>query len=177
MQVITKRNDSRLNNQQRLQLQGWRTNCDIQLVIDYQACVEYLAKYAAKSETQSHLLKNTFSAIVQNSQSTADATTMIKKNVIKTLGQRDFSAQETMHHLLSLNFVSSSFVVLPVNLNGSRILNLSDAPDKVVTKDSLLDTYAQRHKYEADLKCKLTDMNFLDFATKYKVVSGKLVTA
>ena len=176
IQVVTKRNDSRLNSHQRLQLQGWRANCDIQLVVDYQACVEYLAKYAAKSETRSHLLKNTFSAIVHNCQSTADATTMIKKTVMKTLGQRDFSAQETMHHLLSLNFVSSSFIVFPVNLNGSHRLNLSDAPNEEVTTDSLLDTYAQRDKYQADLKCNLTNMNFLEFATKYKLVSGKLVT-
>ena len=176
IQVVTKRNDSRLNSHQRLQLQGWGANCDIQLVVDYQACVEYLAKYAAKSETRSHLLKNTFSAIVHNCQSTADATTMIKKTVMKTLGQRDFSAQETIHHLLSLNFFSSSFIVFPVNLNGSHRLNLSDAPNEEVTTDSLLDTYAQRDKYQADLKCNLTNMNFLEFATKYKLVSGKLVT-
>nr|XP_058955383.1 uncharacterized protein LOC131782657 [Pocillopora verrucosa] len=176
IQVVTKRNDSRLISHQRLQLQGWRANCDIQLVADYQACVEYLAKYTAKSETRSHLLKNTFSAIAHNCQSTADATTMIKKTIMKTLGQRDFSAQETMLHLLSLNFFSSSFIVFPVNLNGSRRLNLSDAPDEVVTTDSLLDTYAQRDRYQADLKCNLTNMNFLEFATKYKLVSGKLVT-
>ena len=120
MQVTTKRNNSRQNNHQRLQLQGWRANCDIQLVVDYYPFVEYLAKYAVKSETRSHMLKNTFSAIVQNSQSNSDATTMTKKTVVKTLGQRDFSPQETMHLLLSLNFVSSSFIVLPVNLNGSR---------------------------------------------------------
>ena len=81
-----------------------------------------------------------------------------------------------MHHLLSLNFVSSSFIVFPVNLNGSRRLNLSDAPHEVVTTDSFLHTYAQRDKYRADLKCNLTNMNFLEFATKYKLVSGKLVT-
>ena len=57
VQVVTKRNDTRLNNHQRLQLQGWRANCDIQVVIDYHACVEYLAKYAAKSESKSHLLR------------------------------------------------------------------------------------------------------------------------
>ncbi|CAB4043570.1 Hypothetical predicted protein, partial [Paramuricea clavata] len=28
--IVTKRNDSRLNNHQQLQLQGWRANCDIQ---------------------------------------------------------------------------------------------------------------------------------------------------
>ena len=37
--VVTKRNDSRLNRHQPLQLQGWRANCDIQIVIDYIACV------------------------------------------------------------------------------------------------------------------------------------------
>ena len=34
----------------RLQLQGWRANCDIQMVVDYYACVEYLAKYASEGE-------------------------------------------------------------------------------------------------------------------------------
>ena len=54
MQVVTKRNDCRANNHQQLQLQGRHANCDIQLVVDFQACVEYLEKYAAKSETRSH---------------------------------------------------------------------------------------------------------------------------
>ena len=49
--IVTKRNDSRLNNHQRLQLQGWRASCDIQVVIDHYACVEYLTKYAAKITT------------------------------------------------------------------------------------------------------------------------------
>ena len=35
--IVTKRNDSRLNRHQPLQLQGWRANCDIQIVVDYHA--------------------------------------------------------------------------------------------------------------------------------------------
>ena len=62
--IVTKRNDSRLNNYQ--QLQGWRANCDIQVVIDHYACVEYLTKYAAKGEPRSPLLKHGFNSIVQN---------------------------------------------------------------------------------------------------------------
>lgn len=31
--VVTKRNDSRLSRHQPLQLQGWRANCDIQIII------------------------------------------------------------------------------------------------------------------------------------------------
>ena len=41
VKIVTKRNDARLDNHQRLQMQGWRADCDIQLVIDYHACVEY----------------------------------------------------------------------------------------------------------------------------------------
>ncbi len=44
----------------------------------------------------------------------------IKKVVMKSLGERDYAAQETMHHLLSLKLHSSSFKVMPVSLNGSR---------------------------------------------------------
>lgn len=38
---------------------------------------------------------------------------------MKSLGQRDFSAQETMHYLLSLKLVSLSSVI-PISLNGSH---------------------------------------------------------
>ena len=62
--LLTKRYDSRLNNHQQLQLQGWRANCDIQVVIDYYACVEYLTKYAAKGEPRTPMLKAAFNTIV-----------------------------------------------------------------------------------------------------------------
>ena len=42
VKVVTKRNDTRLNNHQRLQLQGWRANCDIQIIVDYYSCLEYI---------------------------------------------------------------------------------------------------------------------------------------
>ena len=118
--ILTKRNDARLNNHQQLQLQGWRANCDIQVVIDHYACVEYLTKYAAKGEPRSPILKQAFNSIVQNVDSNTDPRRAIKKVVMKSLGERDYAAQETMHHLLSLKLHSSSFKVMPMVLNGSR---------------------------------------------------------
>ncbi|CAB4020199.1 Hypothetical predicted protein [Paramuricea clavata] len=117
--IVTKRNDSRLNNHQHLQLQGWRANCDIQVVIDHYACVEYFTKYAAKGEPRSPILKQAFNSIMQNVDSNTDPRRAIKKIVMKSLGERDYAAQETMHHLLSLKLHSSSFKVMPVSLNGS----------------------------------------------------------
>lgn len=37
---VTKRNDTHLSNHQRFQLQGWRANCNIQVIIDYHSCLE-----------------------------------------------------------------------------------------------------------------------------------------
>ena len=106
-----------LNNHQQVQLQGWRTNCDVP-VVDHYACVEYLTKYAAKGEPRSPI--QAFNSIVQNVDSSTDPRRVIKKVVKKSLGERDYAAQETIHHLLSLKLHSSSFKVLPVSLNGSR---------------------------------------------------------
>ena len=66
---------------------------------------------------------------------------------MKSLGQRDYSAQETMHHLMSPKLVSSSFNVVPISLNGSRRINGKMTEGKPVTNDSLLDTYAKREIY------------------------------
>ncbi len=54
--IVRIRNDPRVNNNQQLQLQGWRANCDILVVIGHYACVEYLTKYAAKGEPKTPML-------------------------------------------------------------------------------------------------------------------------
>ena len=170
--IVTKRNDSRLNTHQHLQLQGWRANCDIQLVIDHYACVEYLTKYAVKGEPQSPMLKQAFNSIVQNVHSNTDPHRAIKKVVMKYLGERDYAAQATMHHLLSLKLHSSSFKVMPVSLNGSRRVCNTAEEGESCTNYSLLDVYANREQYENSQL--IMNTNFVEFATTYKVVNNEL---
>ena len=171
---MTKRNDSRLNNHQQLQLQGWRANWDIQVIIDHYACVEYLTKYASKGEPRSPILKQAFNSIVQNVDSNIDPCRTIKKVVMKSLGERDFAAQETMHHLLSLKLHSSSFKVMPVCVNGSRRVCDTASIDEgeLCTDYSLLDVYANREQYASSQD--IINMNFVQFATAYKVVNNEL---
>ena len=172
--IVTKRNYSRLNNHQQLQLQGWRANCDIQVVIDHYACAEYLTKYATKGEPRSPLLKQAFNSIVQNVDNNTDPHRAIKKVVMKTLGERDYAAQETMHHLLSLKLHSSSFKVIPVSLNGSRRVRNNAAIEHgdSCTDDSFLDAYANRQQYDSSQN--ILNMNFVQFATTYKIVNSEL---
>ncbi|XP_028408480.1 uncharacterized protein LOC114531038 isoform X1 [Dendronephthya gigantea] len=134
--IVTKRNDARLNNHQQLQLQGWRANCDIQVVIDHYACVEYFTKYAAKGEPRSPLLKQAFNSIMQNVDSNTDPRRAIKKVVMRSLGERDYAAQETMQ---SLKLHSSSFNVIPRAQNNGRSTD-NDRPRMLV--DRSLSYYA-----------------------------------
>lgn len=41
VEIVAERNNPRVNRYQRMQLQGWHANCDIQLVIGHHACIEY----------------------------------------------------------------------------------------------------------------------------------------
>lgn len=103
-----------------------------------------------------------------------DSHKVIKKVVMKTVGERDYAAQETMHQLLSLKLHSSSFNVIPVSLNGSR--KVSNVPsvenDGICTSNSPLDHYANRDQF--DNSAEVMNLNFIQFATKFKVVSSKL---
>ena len=66
---------------------------------------------------------------------------------MKSRGERDLSAQETMHHLMSLKLVSLSFNVIPVSLEGSPRFKTNTKDGDTVTSESLLDTYAKRKIY------------------------------
>ena len=173
--IVTARNDPRINSHQKIQLVGWRANCDMQVILDYHACVEYLCKYAAKGEPRCNTLKNAFRTVVGNLKTNTDSLKVMKKIMIKALGERDFSAQETMHLLLSLKLYSSSFQVLPVNLNGTRSLkkNVKD-PNSSCTNDSILDKYSKHETFKNDFPL-VMKLSLAQFITNYKIVNRKLV--
>jgi len=76
---------------------------------------------------------------------------------MKTLGERDYAAQETMHHLLSLKLHSSSLTVIPVSLNGSHRFQISVEETQLRFSNFLLDVYANRAQYVDKTFTKLPD--------------------
>ena len=117
--VVTARNDARLNRHQRLQLQGWRANCDINVIIDYHACVEYLAKYTSKGENISTVARDAFISVIAKSSKSTNTARKIRQLMMKAIGQRDMSIQEVMHQSLSIKLFSSSFEVISVSFDGA----------------------------------------------------------
>ena len=165
MKVVTKHNDNRLNNNQRLQLQEWRANCDIQVIIDYHSCLEYIAKYASKAEKISSVVIEAFTSVLCESSNQNNSKSTLRKLMMKAVGQRDLSIQEVMHHILSIKLVSSSFQVITTSLDGSRKVQLT-ADGSLNTKPSLFDTYAGRAIYERHFPG-ISNCNFIEFASNY----------
>ena len=135
----------------------------INVIIDYHACVEYLSKYAAKSELRSTILNDALTGVVYSKDPISDTANAVKRVMIKTLGEHDYGAQETMHLLLSLKLHSSTFHAKKTTAKKSEYC----------TKDSLLDFYAKRKVFQ-NSHPNILDLNVVNFATQFKVVNKKL---
>lgn len=88
---------------------------------DYQACLKYLVIYICKEEKSSSVFNNALTNVAQEIKSdTSDIHGIFKQSMIKTVGQRDHSVQEVMHHLLSLKGISSAFEVIIIQMGKSK---------------------------------------------------------
>ena len=56
-----------------------------------------MAKYAAKGEPRSQALSSVFKSCVDRLASNSDAHTILRCAIVTSVGERDFSAQETAH--------------------------------------------------------------------------------
>ena len=117
----------------------------------------------------SSVVQNAFTSIVQNLEGTEDIK-VIRKVAIKLPGERDFSAQEIMHHIMSLKLVSSSFHVVNLSLDGSHKISIKS--NNVEIEPSTPDNYAMRNTL---LGCcnAISQCNLVKFVANYFVVKSK----
>lgn len=163
--LTTKRNDPRVNSHNRLMIQHWRANVDIQMIIDASACARYMTKYASKSEPRSKPVSTVFKNCVEKLSDSSDPHTALKSTMIRSAGERDFSAQETAHQLLSLPLVSCTYRFETLSLNNSRALSKDVHTGEHTIEPSLIDCYANR--------LILPKTNLITFASKYTVYKSE----
>jgi len=107
-ELVTSRNDPYINPHNRLQLQGWRANVDLKPVLTIHAALQYISKYASKSEPRSMAFSDIFNQILNKSKPEEISLISIQKLLINSVTERDISAQETCHLLLSIPLYHSS---------------------------------------------------------------------
>ena len=171
VEIVTERNDPRVNRYQGIQLQGWRANCDIQLVIDHYACIEYLARYAAKAEKLSSIARGKFENVVGDVSEKSSPKSVLQKLFIKLVGERDMGVQYVMHQILSLKLCNSSFRARADTAENSCRCEMTLQEMKL--QGSHMDICANRgllfHGKELEL------CNLIDFFAKYQVIGHKLI--
>ena len=88
---------------------------------------------------------------------------------MRTVGERDFSAQETTHMLLSLPLVSCSFNFITISLNGSKKIDR----DRETRESSRCrgHSWMNMHSVKRDFPLPTSQ----DFAANYTITNGQLV--
>ena len=101
-------NDGLLNSYNPLQLSAWRGNVDMQYCVSKHRVIEYITKYTTKCEPRSETMKEVYTNIVRSLNDDSSALKLIQKLLINSVGERDFSAQETCYLLLQLPLIKSN---------------------------------------------------------------------
>ena len=119
-ELLNARNDGLVNSFNPVQLSAWHANVDMQYCVSRHKVIEYCAKYATKSEPRSQPMKEIFAKIVRSLKDDNTSLKAVQKLLINSVGETDYSAQETRHLLLQLPMFKAfrNFTVL--SLDGSR---------------------------------------------------------
>ena len=142
--VLTARNDEMLNSFNPIQLSAWCATVDMQHIVSRKRVVQYCTKYVTKSETRSLSLKDTFANIACSLKEGNRSLKAVQKLLINTIGERDYSAQETCHLLLQLPMYKASRSFTCLSLDGSRGVERNAQEGERATAHSVLDRYTSR---------------------------------
>lgn len=111
-------------------------------LVSKEKVVEYCAEYATKSEPRSQTLRETFQIVVNSLKEGSYSVTTVRKLLINSIGEHDYSAQETCHLLLQLPMFKASRDFVVLSLDGSHLIeNVQDG--QIATAPSILDHYVR----------------------------------
>ena len=161
--ILTARNDTLINIYNPIHLSGWRANVDMKYITSKQKVVEYCAKYATKCEPRSQSME-IFNSIVTSLKDGCTALTALQKLLISSIGQRDFSSQETCHLLLQLPVLKASSDFLVLSLDGTHAVEQNSEEGESATALSILGHYIARPS-----TCCFDSMTLLQFARSYSM--------
>ena len=108
MELNTRRNDEILNSYNATFILGWRANIDFRPVINKEAVIAYVAKYASKCESSSSSYQDTLQKAISHLQDSDAAGMAYQKMLSSFAAECDISSQETCHILHGLPLVKSS---------------------------------------------------------------------
>ena len=148
-------NEERLNAFNPLMTLGWRANIDFKPITTLHSVLKYITKYVSKPEYKTdayiHIVQSVFSEVTPGSLARNDVACVLNK----LIAERDYSAQEVMHHLLDLPLFKSSRDVVSINISPLREQRVQlnvEGPTRVVHfARTTMEYYMERETAASDL--------------------------
>ena len=163
-ELVTKRNYHRLNSHNRVMLENWRANVDLQVIIDKNASAHYMAKYAAMGKPRSKQASEILGSCMSRLQDNDQVSLAIKKAIIQVAGDRDMAVQETPHMLLSMPLTGCTYSFVTVSFDNSRkvVIENHNQSNEVLT----IEEYGKRST--ANSRCQgLSQLNLMQYVSHY----------
>jgi hypothetical protein len=151
-----RRNDPLMNSFNTPMILGWRANIDIKPVLSKYVVINYIAKYASKSEKQAPAFPELMASVATSMDGDGTAQSACQKVLNKMLGERTYSAQETAHLLLGIPLVRASVTFQTIYIGtdggyrelvarrGAELGAAMGEDEDLVTDDSWLQRYMKR---------------------------------
>ncbi|KAK3932375.1 ATP-dependent DNA helicase [Frankliniella fusca] len=144
------RNDQYVNNFNPWVLQTWRSNMDFSPIVSERILYKYIAKYASKCEYNSTdysvVLKDLFD---RNQFEDEHCKKVIRKLLVQTCAEHDYSAQEVIYLLMNFPLVNCSREFVIINLNNKHWQSIDNVRSDEL-KQTFMDKYSNRPaKYES----------------------------
>ena len=166
---LTRRNDEILNSYNAGFILGWRANIDFRPVVNKEAVIAYVAKYASKGETSSSSYEKTLQSVITHLQDSDAAGIAYQKLLSSFVAERDISGQETCHILLGCKLVVCS------RLYRSLCVSPDSVSEEVDFAQSTTRCVGFFEKYKSQLQIaktlvereELHQLSLLEFATFY----------
>ena len=136
----------------------------MQYIVSCQSVLQYCTKYVTKSEPRSQSLKEIFTTIVRGLREGNTSLEAVQKLLVNTMGERDYSAQETCHLLLQLPMFKASRDFIILSLDGSRAVEDHLEEGQRATALSIVDHYMGRPDSPH-----FNPMTLLEFARQYSM--------
>ena len=113
----------------------------MQYIVSRQKVLEYCA---TKNEPRSQSMRDVFKKIICDVRPTNSVLAVAQKLLISTIGERDYSSQETCHILLQLPMFKASKNYVILSLDGSHMIQQNSREGELATAHLILDHYIRR---------------------------------
>ncbi|XP_057859850.2 uncharacterized protein LOC131068635 [Cryptomeria japonica] len=140
----TARNDDCLNIHNPCMLSIRRANMDCQPVTSRKVVLQYISKYASKSEKRSEYYTEMLKTIVNASESKDVVLSTYHKFMMHIIAYRDINAQETCHMLQKISLINCSCQFLSLNVSKKPLHDITKSNHETNLPRSYIHAYMQR---------------------------------